>query len=170
MKTARGSTGGFSLIEVVMALGLLGFCIVSLLGLFSVGLQSNTASSAETVVASLLTAISSDLAATPTTSPPTAQTSPQFKIPVPTSGTVTNTLFFSSNGALSGAINADASPSDNPQYRATIAIIPPSGAGARGTTLVRIFVTWPALADPTASSPPTHYTGSVETMAAFLRN
>jgi len=168
MKTARGRfpVGGFSLIEVVLALGLVGFCVVSLLGLFSVGLQSNTASSSETVVASLLTAIASDLAATPTT----AQTSPQFKIPVPAGGSVTNTLFFSSDGSLAGAIDTDATPSTNPRYRAMIVVIPPTAAEGRGATAVRIFLTWPALADPSVSSVPTHYAGSVETMAAFLRN
>ena len=170
MKAFRSPARGFSLVEVVVALGILGFCIVSLLGLFSVGLKSNAASSEETVVASLLTAIASDIAATPVTAPSTFQLSPQFQIPVPVSGAVTNTLFFGSDGTLTGAVNTDAVPSANHRYRATIAIMPPSGTAASSATTVRIFMTWPALADPQASTPPVHYNGSVETMTAFLRN
>jgi uncharacterized protein (TIGR02598 family) len=170
MKTTCASAKGFSLVEVVLALGVVSFCVISLLGLVSAGLKSDANSSGETVVASLLTAIVIDLSATTTTTPPTVQTSPQFQISVPASGTVTNTLFFCSDGTLAGPANQNAIPSGNPRYRVTVAIMAPASTAAKTATTVRIFVTWPALADPTITSSPSHYIDSVETMAAFLRN
>ena len=170
MKPGNMGEGGFSLIEVVVALGLLTFCVVALLGLFSVGLRSNSASSEETTVASLLTAIASDLSATPVTTPPTAQVSPQFRIPVPAGGQATHTLFFRSDGSLAGVVDADAVASSAPRYRATIAIAAPAKTTSKGATSVSIRLTWPALADPGASTAPIHYTGTIETVAAFSRN
>lgn len=55
MKTASGSMG-FSLVEVVIALGICVFCLVALLGLFSVGMKSRQ-ESAESIEAANLASL-----------------------------------------------------------------------------------------------------------------
>lgn len=58
MKTCRHA---FSLVEVAIALGILGFVIVTVVGLLSVGLKSNQVSLEETRAALLLTMLEADL-------------------------------------------------------------------------------------------------------------
>jgi len=170
-KLQRGSLhGGFSLIEVAVAIGIVAFCVLSLLGLLSVGLKTDSSSSAETAVTNILTSLVSDLGATPVSTPPTSQTSPQFKIPMPASGTQTSTLFFKDDGTLSGTVNSDAVASEKPFYRATVVVMAPVSTSKKGATIVRVLLTWPALADATASSLPSKQQGAVETVTAFLRN
>ncbi|HEY8965498.1 MAG TPA: hypothetical protein VIM58_03585, partial [Candidatus Methylacidiphilales bacterium] len=113
-----------------------------------------------------LTSIVSDLGATPSAS----SASPQFGIPIPASGTRTSTLFFRDDGTLSGVVNGDAVAADHPFYRATIVIIAPASPARKAATVARVLLTWPALADASASALPSRQKGSLETVAAFLRN
>ncbi|MBN8707863.1 MAG: hypothetical protein BGO12_22090 [Verrucomicrobia bacterium 61-8] len=53
MKTTAPSRPGFSLVEVVLALGIATFCVVALLGLFSVGLASQRESRDELQAANI---------------------------------------------------------------------------------------------------------------------
>ncbi len=64
----RLSTAGLSLIEVVVALGLAAFALLSLMVLLPVGMKTNQASSEETQAADLLTAVEADLRNSATTS------------------------------------------------------------------------------------------------------
>lgn len=50
---------GFSMVEVVMALGIVSFALVSIFGLLSVGLQANKQSGSDTVVASMTAQVTS---------------------------------------------------------------------------------------------------------------
>jgi type II secretory pathway pseudopilin PulG len=57
MKRSRLLTGAFSMIEVVLALGLVSFALVAVLAFFPMGLKSNRASVSETRAAQLAKAI-----------------------------------------------------------------------------------------------------------------
>ncbi len=159
------SIEAFSLVEVVLALGVTIFCLIVLFGLLSIGLRSNRSTIEQAGATSILSAVVADLYATPQTVPPGAATkSLQYKItipanPVTSSGTLT-TLFFPANGQLS--TNATAV---NSAYRLTVtSIAPSSGGGGRTATFLDLLVSWPASVNTNAAA------GTVETFVSLNRN
>lgn len=169
MKKISCSISGFSLVEVTLAIGVVSFCALSMVGLLSVGLHSDSTSSSETAVTNILTSIVSDISVTPQSSSATAPISPQFNIPVPATGSPQSYAFyFKEDGTLSATAGGSAVAANAPVYRATVTVIPPSST--KGATVVRVLMTWPALADPTANIGPSKQKGSVETVTALLRN
>jgi uncharacterized protein (TIGR02598 family) len=167
MKASR-SDAGFSLVEVVVALAVAAFCLLALLGLLSVGNMNNASSIEQTTAASLAAAVIADLRATPAT----ATKSVRYGIPIPVAGgsTVTHTLFFDDMGTLSGSVDANANPAQtpSPRYRATLTFA--ATAAGKPVVPVRVQITWPALADLTASSSPTKFLGSYETVIGWDLN
>ena len=124
----------FSLVEVTLALGIAGFCLLTIVGMLPVGLSSNKNSIQQSAAASLARAIAADLRTTPKTS----NASPRYQIPFSTT-TPSSTYFIE-----------DGTPTHSPPsfgYLATITIntnsIPAS---------VKIKITWPAAA-PAATAP-----------------
>jgi uncharacterized protein (TIGR02598 family) len=163
---AARSIEGFSLVEVVLALGVTIFCLIALFGLLSVGLRSNRTTIEQTGATAILSAVSADLYATPQTSPPgAAATSLQFKIGIPanpvTSATPVTTLYFPANGALS----TNASPA-NSAFRLTVTPVIPGGSnnGTRTATFLDLTVSWPAAATTANAA------GTVETFVSLNRN
>ena len=69
-------SGGFSLLEVTIALGIAAFCLITLLGLLPLGMQTNQSAISQTAAASVLSSVVADLRATPKANP----TSPQYDI------------------------------------------------------------------------------------------
>ena len=137
MKTNRG----FSLIEVTLALGVAGFCLVTIMGLIPLGLNSNQNSLEQTMAASLASQVYSDLRVAAKTS---NATSPRFNIPI-ASGT---TMQFTSDGQV---VAAGASQPANPaRFKVNISFANPPAPQGSGSTLppgqstqVHILVTWP---------------------------
>jgi uncharacterized protein (TIGR02598 family) len=169
MKSSRSPSSGFSLVEVVVALAITSFCLLTLLGLLSVGTLSNASSLDQTTATNIAAGIAADLHATPLT----ATSSPRYQISLPTSTTVTTyTLFLDNNGTVSGTGNASANAgaTNPPLYRATLTFTPPATAGVRTATFVRIQVTWPGLSDPTVGTAPSKFIGSFDTVIALDRN
>ncbi len=143
------SVEGFSLIEVVLAIGVVSFCLVAVLGLLPVGLKSNKDSSNQTTAAGLAMAIASDLKATPASPGATSTittTNYGLRIPSPGSNAITNTLYLSEDGTT----NSSASDFKS-SYLATVTITPPA-SGMVTATAARILITWPPVASPTNAS------------------
>lgn len=147
------SSTGFSLVEVTLALGVAAFCLIALFGLLPLGIQTNQSSISQTAAASVLSSVVADLRATPKTSP----TSPQYDI---TFGT-TKLLYFDTEGRAVTPTD----PNATPRYRATITF-PASPLGTFAPTFVSLRVTWPALVDPSTTTP----AGFVETFVALDRH
>ncbi|MEO7931519.1 MAG: hypothetical protein ABIT76_00020 [Chthoniobacterales bacterium] len=163
--TQRITRHAFTLVEVTLALGVASFALVAIFGLLPVGLTSNQNSYEQTAAASIAVSISADLRTAATT----AIASPLFAIDMPTAGTaVKTTIFFKQDGSLSGTKNANADPTQNPRYRATIVI--KTASTTDKSTAVRILITWPALADKTAATDPVNFSGSLETLTMLDRN
>ena len=160
----------FTLIEVTLALGVAGFCLVTVFGLLPVGLTSSQASLEQTTAGNISSAILSDLRCA---QPLVAQASPRLGLPIPAADTANSvhTIYVDSGG---NATAVDTSPvTSGPsvsRYRATIQFFPPQTATPRNATAVRILITWPALADPNYQSTPTNYTGSYEADTTLDRN
>ncbi len=159
---AARTPAAFSLIEVVLALGLTSFCLIALLGLLPVGLHSNQDAIQQAEASDVLSAAISDLYATPSTTPPgMATNSCQFRIPIPanpvTASSVISTLYFVGNGQWSTSLQGGS------LYRLTITALT-NGASARTATFLDLKVTRPA------SVAVNNATETLETFVALNRN
>jgi hypothetical protein len=166
---------GFSLVEVTLAVGVAGFCLLSLFGLLPVGLSSNQTSLEQTMAGNIAGAIVADLRCA---QPLVTGTSPHFLIPIPAAGAAgsMHTVYLASNGSAtsvdSGPVTSGSSVS---RYRATIQFYPPQTVSTqagppRTATSVRLLITWPALADSNPDNLPSNYTGSCEVDTTLDRN
>ena len=76
---------------------------------------------------------------------------------------------------MAGSVDANADATQDPRFRVTLFITaPPVAASPAPTqkvaTTVRMLITWPALADPQASTTPGKFSGSYEVVIALNRN
>src|SRR5256884_2039571 len=93
---------GFSLVEVTLALGVAAFCLIALLGLLPLGMQTNQSAVSQTAAASILSSLVADLRATARSNP----TSPQYDI---TFGTA-KLLYVDDQGRVVTPANSNAAP------------------------------------------------------------
>ncbi len=128
---------GFSLIEVVLALAIMSFCLIVLLGLLPLSLATIKNASEETTGINVVSTVVSDLKSTPAT----AQTSPTYQLSLPTatsSGNQSQTIYLDqSGGALPNATSAGA------RYKVTVTLSPPS---LQNTITGLAKLSWPAQA------------------------
>lgn len=142
------NAAAFSLVEVAIALGVAAFCLVAVLGLMPVGVQTSRNASSQTAANNIISIVASDLRTTAAA----AMGSPQFGI----SFGDEKTLYFDASGQASPSLNADS------RYRLNVTWNPAPAGLHYGV----LKVTWPAEVDPSITAP----AGSVETFAAFDRN
>jgi uncharacterized protein (TIGR02598 family) len=138
----------FSLVELVLALGVAAFCLIAVFGLMPVGMQTNRNATSQTAATNIIASTVADLRATPAAE----TTSPQFAI---TFGT-NKTLYFDTLWQPSTSLTADS------RYRLNITW----NSAPTGLHYAALKVTWPAAADPLVTTP----SGSVEVFAAFDRS
>jgi type II secretory pathway pseudopilin PulG len=143
---------GFSLIEIVLAVGIFSFAIIAVVTLLPVGMQSEQASVDEASAGNLLRSIRADLL---NSSGSASSLTVHFRQPLPATITSTTSVVFYVNDGESpltsaaGArfqVNMDYFPKQQ---------IPPSPVA------VHVRVSWPAAA------PATDIQGSVETYETF---
>ena len=138
----------FSLVEVTLALGIAAFCLIAVIGIIPVGVQTNRNAASQTAAANIMAAVIADLRATPVTKP----TSGQFLISFAGSGT--QTRYFDSSGT------ASISQTTSSRYRLDITW----SLAPTGLRYAYLKVWWPAAATAANAS------GSTEMFAAFDRN
>jgi len=178
----------FSLVEVVVAMGVASFCVLVLFGLLPGGIHSNKTTFQQTIAANLAAAVMADLHSAPldnsSYTPTSTNYSPRFLFSVPQSSSSTppiQTLFVTDSGVpltTPNAVPADLPSADfsaNNVYRVTV--VGPARPTVTGTTQLQrtasplyILVTWPGQADPTAANWPSHYAGSLETVGYLDQN
>ncbi len=152
--------GGFSLIEVTLAMGIAAFCLLAIFGLLPAGLDSNRESHRHAAAANLATSVTADLQAMlPTAGSASTPSSPLYNI----SASGTTTLYLNEDGS----INSNATGGDGgPLYRATIDITSPSALTPREASSASINITWAAGTNPSQQSP----AGSYETVVGLDLN
>ena len=138
----------FSLVEVVLALGVAAFSLIAIVGLMPVGVQTNRHANAQTAATNITAAVVADLRTTPAA----ATASPQFAITFDAE----KTLFFDASGQASTSLGPDS------RYRLKITW----NSAPVGLHYAVLKVTWPASVDPATAAP----SGSVKIFAAFDRN
>jgi len=137
----------FSLVEVTLALGLAGFCLVALLGLIPAGLRNASTATEQTAAVGLLGDIVADLRGTPINS----ANSPRFGIAIPASGNATTSTYFSDDGQTNArsqsryVVESTLTPQPNDLVNA------------------RILIYWPAMATSTNAK------GTVESITVLDR-
>lgn len=149
MKRFDTGSVSFSLIEVVIALGVASFCLIAVFGLLPVGVQTNQNAISQTAAVGIACAVIADMRATPKM----ASTSAQFGV---TFGTA-RTLYFDNEGGFSISSNGTS------RYQLNITF-PPNADLPYAATFAELKVSWPARADPAKAM------GSTETFAAFDRH
>ena len=166
MKQALRNTRGFSLVEVVLALGVVAFCLFAILGMFPVALKTQRTSVEQTTANEILAQILADLRADVRLPPGQAskeQTS-GFNLHGHWAAVATpDTLYFTNDGdqTPAGGINVSPIPSDAVFRVKLTYLLPPTAT----TSLADITVTWPAQIDPATGVP----AGKVETFIAVNR-
>ena len=123
----RGSKRAFSLLEVTLAVGIAGFCLLAIVGMLPLGLSNNLSSIHQAAAASLTGGIIADLRSTPKTT----NASPRYGVPFST-GTARWSASFSDDGTPSTTASAP--------YLATVAI----NLDANLLAAVNVKITWPA--------------------------
>jgi len=158
--------GGFSLTELVLALGVGSFCLLAIVGTIPVGLQSLQQSNNQDEMVNLATKVARDIDSTSAGTSPCP--SPCFNLTIPPPGG-TSTI----SAPQSVYLDASGSPTSGSQdpssiYRLSVGFAPPA-AGSKMATTARVMITFPARAD-TSAEWPTHYVAAVQTMVALDRN
>ena len=166
MKLRSRSIAGFSLVEVTLALGIAAFCLIAVLGLVPVGVQTNRNATSQTTATNILSSVVSDIRASPKGGTTTA------KYAVRRSKGNTTTVCFDGQGQpdpLGGQIGNVSCRAGNWRYRLyvkiypTVALPPSSGLTPYCANYAVLKVVWPAAADPLTATP----SGSVETSTTF---
>jgi uncharacterized protein (TIGR02598 family) len=140
-------TSAFSLVEVTLALGIAGFCLITIIGLVPVAVLTNRNATSQTAATNIMSSVVADLRATPKSTDTSAQFAIQF-------GTA-RTLYFDGSGQFATSLQ----PNSRYKVNVTWNPLPPTGM-----QWADVKVTWPAAA--TAANA----TGSTEIFAAFDRN
>lgn len=157
---------GYSLSELVVALGVCSFSLLAILGAIPIGLQDIQHSNNQDEMVNLATKVARDLNSTSESTSPCA--SPYFSLTVPPSGGASTI-----SAPQTVYLDASGTPTSGPQdsssiYRLTVGFVPPT-TGSKMATTARVIITFPARAD-TSAGWPTHYVTAVQTMVALDRN
>ena len=163
----RRKHAAFTLVEVALAMGIASFCLVVVLGLVPLGIDTSAKASDETVGSSILTHVLADLRATPMTSPPgTEAVSSEYQLKIPAhaatgnASTVLPPIYFG-NSAQQFSFSSSAVTA---RYRLTVTFLP--STGTRSATGVSLLVSWPPQVDPVTGTP----VGRVQIFASLDRN
>ena len=164
MKLRSRSIVAFSLVEVTLALGIAAFCLIAVLGLVPVGVQTNRNATSQTTATNILSSVVSDIRASPKGSTDTK------KYGIRRSKSNQTTVCFDGQGQPDGAGQIGNVPcrSGNWRYRLYVKIYPfatltDPNLKPYCANYVVLKLVWPAAADPLSITP----SGSVETATSF---
>ena len=176
MKQRSKSQAGFSLVEVVIAIGVTAFCLIPISGLLLVGTHTTQNSGQQAVAASIGAEVATALQATDSqghaylpeaSSDSDSNPGMVFQIQVPPVGNGPSpepvTIYMDEDG------NASNAPLPTTRYAVTLFFTPPANVGQKNATLAQIMVTWPGQSQA-AGAWPTTYQGSWETETALNIN
>lgn len=152
-----GRNSGFSLVEVVLALGIVSFCMVSVVGLLPVGLSSVKNGTDESAASTAFLRVASAIRGATNTNGAYVANGSFSNITWSLNGaTTTNLISLSSNGDIT---------TTDPKFRAFIEMVAPDGNGGPGHA--RLSVAWPAQAQ-WQNGAWTNAQGSVSSAIIFL--
>jgi len=174
MKRSLRVTAAFSLVEVVLALGVAAFCLIAVIGMLPAGLKVQQANVSQTKANAIISQVTDFLRSDVRLPPGQASKACDSKAVGQTCDwsklhghwlnvAIPDTLFFTNDGTQNGygSGSAPAAPA-GAVFRATITyLFPPTAT----TSIAKISVSWPAQVDPATGVP----AGSAETFVAVNR-
>jgi uncharacterized protein (TIGR02598 family) len=147
----RGGRRGFSLVEVVLSLGIVTFCSMTLIALIPVGLTANKLSREQIIALNLCRSIESDLKATSST----GTTDPIYGIAMPVAGATGTATLYDTYASGTG-VSFSKTYNSTSEYRFTITLTGPPTTSPNDPVNVQIQGTWPA-----AIVPATPFSGQI---------
>jgi len=169
MKQRSRACSGFSLAEVVLALGVAALAFIAVLGMMPVGLKIQQSSVQQTTANEIISEIADELRAAIRLPPGLAaqlnDLDPQDKKTKTLNShwqlvATPDTLYYTNEGEWTGGVSPASAPV-NTTFKATITYLAPPTAT---TSIAKITVSWPA-----AQSDLTKVAGSVEMFVAVNR-
>ena len=169
-RKSRSRSWGFSLVEVVLALAVISFVFIGLVGLLGLGIANDQTSSEQTIANNIAASIVGDLRSTPASS--STGKSTRFGLPLPTTvstsltpmlGLTPSVLYFDNTETFISPINPGTVPA-NAAYVANVYLVCLLSTGApfpQNNDMVRVVVSWPA---QTKTVP----AGSIDIISQFL--
>jgi len=169
MKRSSRKTAAFSLVELVLAIGVAAFALIAILGMLPVSLKTQQASIQQTTANRIMNTIFVDLRANVRLPPGQASKSQEGTLGLGLKGhwaavATPDTLFFDNTGKQIGTASSQTDPAAlaGAAFRAKITYLFPPNAS---TSVAKIIVSWPAAVILTTGVP----AGSVETFIAVNR-
>jgi uncharacterized protein (TIGR02598 family) len=166
----------FSLVEVVIALGICTFAMLTIVALLPLGVSTNRISVEETQASGLLTGLEADLRNTHPLATPSGQ-SLLFNLPLPyvwSAGQIACNSALELNKLYTIGLNRNQSPvavtaTPRPDYQLSVIYIRLPGTGSLQPVEGRVIVSWPCLANAAVAdvTNPTKVSGFVEGYVAF---
>ncbi len=155
----------FSLVEVILALGIAAFCLIAVLGLVPVGVQTNRNATSQTAATNILSSVVSDIRASPPGQLPSA------KYHINRAKLSRTTVCFDGQGQFvtSPTQGGTCPPPGQPSYYRFRLDVQVANQPALVVypNYIWLKVTWPAAVNP-ISSPTIKPSGSVETVATYF--
>jgi uncharacterized protein (TIGR02598 family) len=142
----KRTRSAFSLVELTLALGIAAFCLIAVMGLIPIAVQTNRNATSQTAANGIIASVIADMRSTQ------GATSAQYGIQFGTA----KTLYFDGAGQFTTLLGP------NSRYRVSITF--PSSPS--GLSYADVKATWPAPVDPATATP----SGSIEMFAAFDRH
>ena len=169
MKRFPRPASAFSLVEVVLALGVAGFCLIAVMGMLPAGLKVQQTSIEQTTANRIMNTIFVDLRANVRLPPGQQSESKEGQMGLGLNGhwasvATPDTLFFDNTGKQIGTASQGTDPAapTGAVFRAKITYLFPPNAS---TSIAKIIVSWPAPVILTTGTP----AGTVETFIAINR-
>jgi uncharacterized protein (TIGR02598 family) len=148
MKRTQPSNAAFSLVEIVIAIGIASFSLISMLGLLPVGLSNTHTATTQTGAMNLMTALSADIRTA-------TSGSSSIRFGINPTKTSAQTLYFDESGNVTDLQNSNA------RYKVMIqAVWQPSS----NETVNRITITWPPQA------PASNVMGSADAVVSYYQD
>jgi Tfp pilus assembly protein PilV len=169
MKSAVRKTAGFTLLEIVIALGVAAFCLIALLGMLPIGIKIQRASANQTKANAIMSQIVDFLRADVRLPPGQASKAQGSWVNLHghwLAVAVPDNMFFTNDGKQTGSVTQGTAPPapstvPPPVFRATITyLFPPTAT----TSIAKITVSWPA-----QQTDLTKVEGSIDMFAAVNR-
>jgi prepilin-type N-terminal cleavage/methylation domain-containing protein len=172
----KRKAAGFSLVEIVIAISIVGLAFLAILGTLSVGVTNDQASSQQTVATNIAASIMADLRSTPSYANPLR--SQIYKIDFPTntpttpppaaplSGVTPITIYFD-NSLNNVGTGSNVPVAQKPVYTANV-YMTVLATSPQTSYMVRVNVAWPAQAPIPAGGTAPAYVGNVDVIDQFI--
>jgi len=169
MKRPLAKTAAFSLVEIVLAIGVTAFALIAILGMLPVALKTQQTSIQQTTANEIMNTIFGDMRADVRLPPGQQNKSQEGQMGLGLHGhwaavATPDTLFFDDQGKQIGTATPGTDPAApaGAAFRAKITYLFPPNAS---TSVAKIIVSWPAAVILTTGVP----AGSIETFIAVNR-